>query len=98
MTYEINNTIKDQQYKQLQVQRLVKTDTVEILGISLEKGAIFPEHTSPTEAQLIVLEGKINFNIEGKIYVLGKHQHFSFPKEVEHWVSADENAKFLIVR
>lgn len=98
MTYKINNIIRDQKHQQLQVQKLVKTPSVEILGVSLEKGAIFPKHTSPTEAQLIVLEGKINFHIEDKNYVLGKHQLFSFPKEIVHWVTAEENAKFLIVR
>lgn len=96
--YDINNQISEQAYHQLQVQKLVKKDNFEILSISLEKEAVFPEHTSPTESQLIVLEGAIDFYIEGQCYNLKKQQHFNFPKEVKHWVKAQENSKFLIIR
>lgn len=94
----INNTIKTQAYNKLQVQILVKTETFEILSISLEKEAIFPEHTSPRDAQLVVLEGHIVFHINGQAFPLEAQQHFSFPKETEHWVKAHENSKFLIIR
>lgn len=96
--YTINNTIKSQPYDKHQVQKLVKTDTMEVLSISLEKDAIFPKHSSPTDAQLIVLVGDIVFHINNEPFHLAKHQHFSFPKEVEHWVKANENSKFLIIR
>lgn len=96
--YTIQNTIKTQEYNKLQVQKLTKNDTFEILSISLEKDAIFPTHTSPTDAQLIVMEGDIIFHIHGEPYHLKAQEHFSFPKETEHWVSANENSKFLIVR
>ncbi|MDB4293275.1 cupin domain-containing protein [Maribacter sp.] len=96
--YTINNTIASQPYSKLQVQKLAKNERLEILSISLEKDAIFPEHTSPTEAQLVVLEGAIDFHINGENFALKRQQHFSFPKEVKHWVKAIENSKFLIIR
>ncbi|MBC8769784.1 cupin domain-containing protein [Arenibacter sp. BSSL-BM3] len=96
--YIINSQIKNQDYNKLQVNKLVKTEALEILNISLEKGSIFPEHIAPTDAQLIVLEGEIIFHINGKSYPIKEQQHFSFPKEVPHWVSAEENSKFLIIR
>ena len=96
--YKIDNTIKNQEYNKLQVKKLTKTDVLEILSISLEKEAIFPEHTSPTDAQLIVLEGDIFFHINEETFHLKAQQHFSFPKETAHWVKANENSKFLIVR
>lgn len=96
--YTINNTIKSQTFNKLQVEKLAKTDVFEILSISLEKDAVFPKHTSPTNAQLIVLEGDIIFHIHGEPYHLKGQQNFSFPKETEHWVSANENSKFLIIR
>lgn len=96
--YEIDNHINSQAFDRLQIHKLKKTDKFEILSISLEKNAIFPEHTSPTDAQLIVLAGDIVFHIKGEIYQLTKHQHFSFPREVAHWVKANENSKFLIIR
>ena len=96
--YQINNTIKSQPFEKLKVQKLAKTDALEILSINLEKGALFPEHTSPKDAKLIVLEGDILFNINEKSYRLKKYQDFSFPKEIAHWVKANEDSKFLIIR
>lgn len=96
--YKTNNEIIDQNYDNLQVQIIVETPKYDILSISLEKDAIFPEHSSPTDAQLIVLEGDITFHIVGEPYHLKKHQRFDFPKRIEHWVKANENSKFLIIR
>jgi len=96
--YDIGNQIADQKFDNVQVQKLIKTNTLEILSISLEKGATFPEHTSPTDAQLIVLEGDIVFNINENSYPLKAQQNFSFPKTTPHSVRANENSKFLIIR
>ena len=96
--YNISSQIADQRFENLQIQKIVKTNALEILSISLEKGATFPEHTSPSDAQLIVLEGAVIFNINQEEYVLLKHQLFCFPKETPHWVKANENSKFLIIR
>lgn len=63
--YEISNQIASQSFDELQVQKLIKTNVFEILCISLEKEAIFPKHSSPTDAQLVVLEGDITFYING---------------------------------
>jgi quercetin dioxygenase-like cupin family protein len=96
--YKISSVIKNQELDKLQVQKLVETGSFEILSISLEKDAVFPKHSSPTNAQLIVLEGDIIFHIEGVPYELSKYQNFSFPKKIEHWVKARKNSKFLIIR
>jgi len=96
--YEIGNQIIDQKYDKLQVEIVVETNTFDILSISLEKDAVFPNHSSPTDAQLVVLEGAITFHIDGEAYPLKKHQRFSFPKQIEHWVKANADSKFLIIR
>ena len=96
--YEISNQIAEQEYKKLQVKKLVKTTSYEILSISLEKDSVFPEHTSPTDAQLVVLDGDIVFHINCESYSLKKHEYFNFPKEEKHWVRANANSKFLIIR
>ena len=95
---EIQGIINTQNYNKLNIDKLAKNGSYEILHISLEKDAIFPEHTSPTNAQLIVLEGAISFHIDQKSYTLHKHQYLGFAKEVKHWVQAKENANFLIIR
>ncbi len=96
--YEINDHFNEQGYEQLKVLKLTKTDSYELLGITLEKGAIFPEHVSPANAQLIVLQGDINFHIDQKKIHLKEKQLFNFPKETAHWVEAVSDSKFLIIR
>ena len=96
--YNISSQIADQRFDNLQIQKIAKTNALEILSISLEKGATFPEHTSPSDAQLIVLEGDIVFHINGDSYQLKTQQNFNFPKATPHTVRANENSKFLIIR
>jgi len=97
-TININNTIADQTFEGLQVKQLVKNQKLEILSISLAKGAVFPSHESPEDAHLIVLEGTIAFYIEENPIVLTAQQQFSFPKKTAHWVEAYQDSKFLIIR
>ncbi|MGX1930924.1 cupin domain-containing protein [Flagellimonas sp. 2504JD4-2] len=96
--YTINHQIIEQKPKGLQVTALVKTNALEILTISMEKDTTFPVHTSPKDAQLIVLEGDIDFHINQTKYNLKTYENFNFPAEEEHWVLANKNSKFLIVR
>lgn len=96
--YIISDEIKTQKYDKLQIKKLVNKASLEILSIAMEKDALFPEHTSPRDAELVVLEGSIEFHINVMTYTLKTHQHFNFPKETVHSVQAMENSKFLIIR
>lgn len=96
--HTIIDTINLTDYNGLKVHKLVDINATEILKITLEKDAVFPKHTSNANADLIVLEGKILFHINGQEFELNKHQVFRFPREEEHWVKAIENSKFLIIR
>ncbi len=95
--YQINDTISNQGFNKLQVSKL-NNEPAETILITLEKGATFPEHTSPRDAHIIVLEGEIQFHINSEIFHLKTYQDFKFPKETKHWVEAIENSKFLIIR
>jgi quercetin dioxygenase-like cupin family protein len=96
--YIINNKINEVEYKGMTTSKLVDMDAKQILQISLEKNTIFPKHISPSDAQLLLLEGSVSFFINKNEYQISKHQVFSFPKNEEHWVKANENSKFLIIR
>ena len=96
--YQIDNSIGEQGFSKLQIKKIVASEAFDILSICLEKDAIFPDHTSPTNAHLIVLEGEIVFHINDTSYQLKKQQHFNFPKDTIHWVKATTNSKFLIIR
>lgn len=96
--YTINNQIARQPTKALMVENVFGNNAFEILSITLEKGTVFPEHTSPREAVLILLQGSILFHIEGEEYLLDKLQLFRFPANTPHWVESLRDSKFLIIR
>jgi len=96
--YTINDTINLSAYDGLKAAKILDVNAKNILFISLEKDTVFPKHTSPSDAHLLVLEGAISFFINGVTYTLTKNQLFNFPKDKEHWVEASKNSKFLIIR
>ena len=96
--YTTNNTLLEQDFKKLQVKQLVRTQTYEILSISLEADHILPEHVSPRDAHLLLLEGEIYFGIDNQIFNLKAHQVFHFEADKKHFVKALTNSKFLIIR
>ena len=96
--YKIDTTISNTKFKGLSIQKLWKQEHAEILYISLEKGSIFPEHDSPRNAMLQMLEGHIVFYIADKEYMIKENESFQFPAKEIHSVSAIQNSKFLIIR
>ena len=96
--YTTNNTLAELDYNDLQIKQLVRTSSFEVLSVSLEAGALFPEHVSPTDAQILVLEGELYFGIDNEIFPLEKYQIFGFKAMKKHYVKALTNTKFLIIR
>ncbi|MBT8188633.1 MAG: cupin domain-containing protein [Croceitalea sp.] len=94
----VESLIKKQPFKGLTLEKIASQNSFEILSITLEKDAIFPEHTSPKDAVLLLLEGQIEFHINNENHKLDTQQHMRFPKETIHWVKAHQNSKFLIIR
>jgi len=96
--YKVENIINDLASKGLKASKIKEIDAKEILLISLEAGHLFPKHTSPRNAHLLMIEGTIDFYINGTSYHLETNQFFDFEKEKEHWVEAKSDSKFLIIR
>jgi quercetin dioxygenase-like cupin family protein len=96
--YDIDNSIAKETYQGLSVSKIKNTFGAECLLILLEKGSEFPEHLSPKDANLFVVEGQLSMFINEGEYLLNKQEWFRFPKEVPHRLVAVENSKFLIIR
>lgn len=96
--YQISHKIDELEFSDLKLEKLISNTQAEVLAISLEKGKEFPEHSSPRNAFLVMLEGQVTFYINDREYPLRKHQTFDFPAEEPHFVRAVENSKFLIIR
>ncbi|MBC2839289.1 cupin domain-containing protein [Robiginitalea sp. SC105] len=96
--YQKDDTILRQPMDQLQIRRLSVENTPEVLSISLEKAAVFPEHVSPRDALLVVLEGSIDFQIRDASYRLDRLEALRFERDTPHRVTACTDSKFLIIR
>ena len=96
--YSTNNILFEQGFDKLQVDHLIRSDTYEVLGIILEAGCVFPEHTSPKNAHILVLEGAIDFNINNEEYHLSAYQALDFEANTKHYVKAHTDSRFLIIR
>ena len=96
--YTTNNLLVEQKYSDLQIVQLIRTPDYEVLSVTLEAGALFPEHSSPKDTHIIVLEGEIYFGVNNEIYQLSAQQVFDFEANSKHFVKALTNTKFLIIR
>lgn len=96
--YSINNMLAAQEFNKLQIKHLIRSDSCDLLGITLEAGCIFPEHVSPKDAHILVLEGEIDFNINNEVYHLTAYQVLDFEANTKHYVKAHTNSRFLIIR
>jgi quercetin dioxygenase-like cupin family protein len=96
--FEIDSMIQEIPFEGLTVVKLSAKEGCETLLISLEKGSTFPEHTSPRDTLLVVLEGAIVFSINNSVYQIGEYQTFTFPAHIKHKVYSSKNSKFLIIR
>ena len=96
--YSTNSMLAEQEFDKLQVEPLIRSDTFEVLGITLEAGCMFPEHTSPKDAHILILEGAVDFMIKNRIYRLSAYEALEFEANTKHHVKARTNSRFLIIR
>ena len=96
--HTILDTINLTSYKDLKISKLIDVNATQVMKVVMEKGAHFPKHHSKTDVTLVILEGKISFYISGQEFPLQKHQVFQFPKDEEHYLTALENSKFLLIK
>lgn len=94
----IDQLIKEIPYNGLSVKKIFKNEAAETLLISLEKDHHFPEHTSPRDTLLVLLDGSITFKIQNNEYSLNRQDSINFPANEPHSVDATEDSKFLIIR
>lgn len=73
-----------------------KTDGMRIVLVALHKKAVLEEHTTNAVISLQVLDGKINFDAEGKNYTLKKGEIITLHRNLSHKVLALRKSVFLL--
>jgi len=77
--------------------RLIHTDKLTIAYVTLDKGAVVPEHSHPHEQIINVLEGTFEMMLDGKTKTVTAGYVGIAPSNVKHSVIAVTDGKILDV-
>ncbi|GAB4185643.1 MAG: hypothetical protein OHK0057_09480 [Thermoflexibacter sp.] len=85
-------------FEGVKTKKVDETDHFKITLVSLAKGERLEPHTSPLDAFIYVIEGKANFNMEGRAYFLQAGDGLSFKAHITHSLNALTDFKMLLIR
>ncbi len=68
------------------VLQIYKTEKLNLFAIALVKDQILKKHHTTVPTMLTMLQGRIEFEIEGKIFEFGEFDIYEIPVSVEHEV------------
>jgi quercetin dioxygenase-like cupin family protein len=71
--------------------KIIAGDKAMVAQVFLKKGAVVPEHFHEAEQITYILEGALEFELEGKVVVVGAGQVLRIPSNVPHRAVALED-------
>lgn len=71
--------------------KIITGEKAMVAQVFLAKGAVVPAHRHESEQLTYILEGALEFEIDGKTLVVAKGQVLSIPSNVEHKAVALED-------
>ncbi len=97
---KIMNIEKSLEYngKNLAVLSIVSSEKLNIKAIGLKKGHTMAKHKAGLTSLLIVLKGKIEFEIDGKTFELNELDTYDIPVNVEHEIRGLEDSIFSLTQ
>lgn len=69
-----------------------------VIGLGFKKGQKLEKHSTAVPAFLFVHQGKIEFSMEGKKYLLEEGSYFKIPVKVEHELLALTEARAFLIK
>ena len=76
---------------------IIDKDTGTVTLFSFDSGEGLSEHTTPYDAMLTLLDGKVEVKIAGKYFILVKGDMIVMPANIPHALKAVERFKMLLV-
>lgn len=68
------------------------------VGIGLLAKQKLEKHSTSTPAFLLVLEGSVEFQLDGTKCILNSQDFFKIPPSQEHEITALENSKMILIK
>jgi quercetin dioxygenase-like cupin family protein len=79
------------------VKKIHNGDGTMLLAIGLKKGVVLAEHTAPSVAKLIMIQGEVNFNLKDESFRFTLHDTYDIPWGKKHNVLGVVDAIFLLL-
>jgi quercetin dioxygenase-like cupin family protein len=77
---------------------LRNTDHINVIAIGLKAGHVLKKHVTPFPALLVVLKGRISFDMEGVQTEVPLSGTFDIPANISHEVTALEESIFIVTK
>ena len=77
---------------------IINSEKLNLKAVGLKKGQIMSKHKAGLKSLLIVLEGKIEFAIDGKKFELNELDTYEIPVNVEHEIRGMEQSIFSLTQ
>jgi quercetin dioxygenase-like cupin family protein len=78
--------------------RTSHTEKATVTAYAFDPGAIFPIHSHREEQITVVLDGTVEFDVDGEAHSLGAGETFVVPADLEHGLQAGpDGARFLAI-
>lgn len=77
---------------------IINSEKLNLKAVGLKKGQIMSKHKAGLKSLLIVLEGKIEFSIDGEKFELNELDTYEIPVNVEHEIRGIEQSIFSLTQ
>lgn len=86
----------DYQEKAIVSKQIIKKPNGNVTLFALDKDELISEHTSPYEALVQMIEGKMKITVGGQYYNLEEGEIILLPSNISHGLVALEKSKILL--
>lgn len=80
------------------VLRIRDNEKINVIAIGLKKDQVLKKHVTPFPALLVVLKGRISFDMEGSKTEIPTSGTFDIPANVPHEVTGLEESIFMVTK
>ncbi len=97
-TKEKIEKLVDYKEESINAKVLLKKEDSALLLIAIKKDQLMPDHISPTDAFLYVIEGEVEFRTKNNNYEVDKNEIFAIKANEPHCVFGKQDSKIMVVR
>lgn len=77
---------------------LLATDSAAIIEVAFKAGQMLPEHKAPAKVMVMVLDGEIDFTIDGNVNRINSGEAIMMRPETFHSVKALKDSKVMLIK